>query len=73
MTKVEVRYVFTKPFDDAWLPALERLHGVYGLQSVKLNPALDGLVVLYDATRMQPADVDRQLHAAGLPVSRVSA
>lgn len=73
MTKVEVRYEFTKPFEDAWLTAVEQLHSVYGLQAVKLNPELDGMVVLYDATRMKLADVDRQLHTAGLPVSRVGA
>ena len=73
MTKVEVRYVFTKPFEDGWLAAIERLHSVYGLQSVQLNPGLDGLIVQYDATRLQLADVDRQLHATGLPVSRAGA
>lgn len=73
MTKVEVRYVFTKPFEEAWLAAIERLSSVYGLQAVKLNPSLDGVAVLYDATRFGPADVDRQLHTAGLPVERAGA
>ncbi len=73
MTKVEVRYVFTKPFEEAWLGAIERLHGVYGLQALTLNAGLDGLSVQYDASRLKPADVDRQLHRAGLPVLRAAA
>lgn len=73
MTKVEVRYVFTKPFEEGWLKALERLNSVYGLQGLKLNPALDGMTVLYDASRLKLADVDQRLHAAGLPVARASA
>jgi hypothetical protein len=73
MTKVEAQYVFTKPFEEGWLAVIERLHSVYGLQGLKLNPALDGVAVLYDASRLTIADVDRQLHAAGLPVSRAGA
>lgn len=73
MTKVEANYVFTKPFEEGWLAAIERLHSVYGLQGVKLNPGLDGMAVLYDASRLKLADVERRLHAAGLPVTRADA
>lgn len=71
MTKVEVTYRFTKPFDDTWAASLEALHGVYGLNSLKLSPACDTLTVGYDATRLRRDDVIRQLHQAGLPVEAV--
>jgi len=72
MTKVQVTYEFDTPVDDAALAAIEQLHGVYGFQALRLSPALDSLVVLYDATRMSPEDVERRLHGAGLRVRRMA-
>jgi hypothetical protein len=71
MTKVEARYELTQPVDDALMNAIARAHGHYGLQAVKLHPKLDGLTVVYDASRMTLTDVDRALHTAGLPVRRL--
>lgn len=71
MTKVEARYEFKRPFEESWLEAIEKLHGVYGLQGVKLGPELRHLTVLYDASRLKLADVERELRTAGLPVERV--
>jgi hypothetical protein len=70
MTKVEARYELTKPVDETLLDAIGRLHGVYGLQGVKLSPKMDELTVLYDASRLRLDDVDRTLHGAGLPARR---
>lgn len=72
MTKVEARYELTRPVDDAVMEAISRAHGHYGLQAVKLNNSLDGLTVLYDASRMKLTDVDHALHSAGLAVRRIS-
>jgi hypothetical protein len=35
---------------------------------VKLNPALDGLMVEYDASRLRPAEVEAALAGAGISV-----
>ena len=70
MTRVDFNYRFTAPFDERWLGAIETLHAVYGLQTVRLNTQQDGLTVSVDATRLTPADLDRRLLAAGLPVVR---
>ena len=72
MTKVEARYEFTAPFSDSWLAAIEALHGVYGMQAVKLTPKMDGLTILYDATRLKLTDVEHQLQRCGLPVRFVA-
>lgn len=72
MTKVEVRYEFTAPLDDALLEAIERTHGIYGLSMVRLSPAMDELIVHYDASRLKLPDVDAALKRAGLPVRRKS-
>ncbi|MBI5282557.1 MAG: hypothetical protein HY858_12810 [Candidatus Solibacter usitatus] len=73
MTKVEVRYEFTSPFQDSWTPALESLSSVYGLQQVRLGGKLDSLTICFDASRLRLADVDGHLRRAGLPVRRVEA
>lgn len=71
MTKVEARYELTGPADDRLMQAIDKAHGHYGLLAVKLSPRLDGLTVLYDASRMTLADVDRALHSSGMPVRRL--
>jgi hypothetical protein len=71
MTKVEAHYEFTATLDDQGLAAIDRSHSVYGLHSVRLSPQLDRLTVLYDASRLQPLDVDEALLGLGLPVRRV--
>lgn len=72
MTKVQVTYKLDGPADEAVVEGINRLHSVYGLQAAQLSPAMDSLVVLYDATRMKPEDVDQTLHSAGLRVRRVA-
>jgi allophanate hydrolase subunit 1 len=73
MTKVQVTYKLDGPADEALMERIDRVHGVYGLQAVQLSPAMDSLLVQYDATRMKLEDVDRTLHSAGLSVRRVAA
>lgn len=73
MTKVEVRYEFTAPLEDAHLAAIERTHGVYGLAMVRLSPEMDELIVHYDASRLKLPDVDKAIMGAGLPVKRKDA
>ncbi len=70
MTKVEVKYEFSTPFEESWTQAIEQLHGVYGFQMVQLKGDLTGLNVQYDASRLRLEDVDHNLRAAGLPVRR---
>lgn len=71
MSKVELHYEFLTPFQDSWAVAIERLHGVYGFHALKLSPSLDRLAVVYDASRLSPADVERLLRMAGMPVRRI--
>lgn len=73
MTKVDVRYEFTAPYEERWTAAIEAVHGIYGLQAVKLSPKLDGLTVTYDASRLKLTDVAHHLLRAGLPVRQVEA
>jgi hypothetical protein len=68
MTKVQIRFRVTKPLDDSLLARIPALSAVYGIQSIKMAPSLDGLTVEYDATRLRPAEVESVLAGAGIPV-----
>ena len=68
MTRVQMHFRLTKPLDDAMLARLSDESTLYGIQQVKLNPSMDGLMVEYDATRLRPAEVEAKLTGAGIPV-----
>ena len=68
MTKVQLRFKLTGPLDNAQLARLGDAHAFYGIQRLTLAPAMDGLTVEYDATRLRPAEVRSALTRAGIPV-----
>jgi hypothetical protein len=70
MTLVEARYLFTSPFQDDYTAAIQAAHSQYGLRAVKLDPKLEGVTVLFDASRLTPEDVDNALLRLALPVVR---
>jgi hypothetical protein len=71
MTKVDLEFDLVRPLVDADLDAIARVHGVYGIQRVRLRqPALDGLAVEYDASRLMEDDVEAALLRLGLPIAR---
>ena len=59
--------------DAALYARLADVHAIYGIQAVNVVPAQDSLVVEYDATRLQPADVEAALGRAGIPIAPVAA
>jgi hypothetical protein len=71
MTRVEAHYEFEAPFEEGFAESVGELHAVYGLQSVQLNQELNGLSVIFDASRLKPEDVDHVLRRNGLPVRRI--
>jgi hypothetical protein len=70
MTRVELQYDLTKPLGDADYERLSSLLSVYGVMGFKLRQDLSGMMVEYDATRLNPDGVDRVLAGNGLPVKR---
>jgi hypothetical protein len=68
MTRVQMNFRLLKPLDDAMMERLSNESTLYGIQQVKLNPSLDGLMVEYDATRLRPAEVEAAITGAGIPV-----
>jgi hypothetical protein len=68
MTRVQMNFRLLKPLDDAMMKRLCDESTLYGIQQVKLNPSLDGLMVEYDASRLRPAEVEAALTGAGIAV-----
>jgi hypothetical protein len=72
MTKVQIRFRLERPLDDVLLARLSDAHAFYGIHRVSLAPAMDALTVEYDATRLQPAEVESALLGGGIPVLRAA-
>ena len=66
MTRVQMHFRLRKPLDEAMMTRLSSESTLYGIQQVKLNPSLDGLMVEYDASRLRPAEVEAALAGAGI-------
>ena len=69
MTKVQIRFRLTRALDETLQARIADAHTIYGIYRISLSPALDGLTVEYDATRMQPPDVEAVLAGAGIPIA----
>jgi hypothetical protein len=71
MTKVDIDFDLARPIGDEDLDAIARVHGVYGIHRVKLHqPAMSGVTVEYDASRLSAHDVEAALLRSGIPVAR---
>ena len=68
MTKVQIRFRLAKPLDDTLLQRIADAHAIYGIQRIRLSPAMDSVMVEYDATRLRPAEVESALAGAGIAV-----
>ena len=71
MTKVQIHFRLEKPLDDLLLERLSDTSALYGIQRIKLAPAMDSLMVEYDATRLRPQEVESALAGAGIAVQPV--
>ena len=68
MTKVTLHYDLTRPLTDDDLAAISDVHSTYGLARVQVAPALDRIVVDYDASRLLQLDVESALLRHGIPI-----
>lgn len=73
MTKVQIHLALERPLDDAMMEQISDANSIYGIERIKVLPSLKELMVEYDATRLKPAEVERALGQAGIPVKPVAA
>lgn len=69
MTKVQLKYDLLRPLDEALMENIARAHGVYGIDRISLNTQMTGVLVEYDASRLNALEVEDVLHRAGIAVS----
>ena len=72
MTKVQMRFRLQKPLDETTMARISDAYSIYGIQKIQVTPAMDGLNVEYDATRLRPAEVESALTHAGIPVQAIA-
>jgi hypothetical protein len=70
LTKVQLDYNLVRPLTDHDAAAVSDVHGWYGIHRVQIAPALDRLLVEYDASRLSEKDVEAVLQRFGLPIQR---
>lgn len=68
MTKIQKHFRLLRALDEPLLERISDVHAIYGIQQVQVAPSLDGLTVVYDATRLRPAEVEAALAGAGIPI-----
>lgn len=71
MTKVQIEFALARPLDESHLDRIAAVHGVYGIQHVRLGEDGLSLSVEYDASRLSAGQVEAEMFRAGLPVRRV--
>ncbi len=69
MTKVDLTFKLSRALNDAELKTVARIHAVYGMLSVRLQPSGDELFVEYDASRLSPKEVRGVLERHGIPLT----
>lgn len=70
MTKVDIRFRLQAPLAPAQLARLAEARGVYGILDLRVEEAAGTLAVEYDASRLNPQEVEGVLRRAGVPVVR---
>lgn len=73
MTRCQLHFSLDRPADDPMADAINKLHSVYGIQLVRLAPALDRILVEYDASRLTESQVEATLRHFALPIQRILA
>ena len=68
MTKVQNTYKLSRALVDTDAENLKRVHSVYGIYFVRVNPSASELLVEYDASRLTPRDMQATLEQYALPV-----
>lgn len=68
MTKVTLHYNLERPLTEPELGCVADLPSTYGIARVQMSPALDKIIVDYDASRLMKSDLEAVLHRHGLPI-----
>ena len=68
MTKCERTYELARPLDDELLEQVNSLHGVVGIQKLRVAPQLDAITLGWDAARLPIPQLESIPAQRGLPL-----
>jgi hypothetical protein len=71
MTKVQRFFQTGRTLDETLMEQIANVNSIYGIERVKVEPS-GNLMVEYDATRLNTAQVEGILERAGIPVREVA-
>ncbi len=69
MTKVDITFKLSRALTDGDLKSIARIHSVYGMLTTQVLPSGDELFVEYDASRLNPKEVQGTLEEHGIPLA----
>lgn len=69
MTKVDITFKLSRALTDQDLKSIARVHAVYGMLATQVLPSGDELFVEYDASRLNPKEVQGTLEEHGIPLA----
>ncbi len=69
MTKVDITFKLSRALNDEDLKSIARIHSVYGMLTTRVLPSGDQLFVEYDASRLNPKEVQGTLEQHGIPLA----
>ena len=69
MTKVQKQFRLERPLDETLMQQLADASSLYGIDSIKIAPSRDALIVEFDASRLRSSDVEAALQRAGIPAT----
>jgi hypothetical protein len=72
MTKVQRHFQLQRPIDEPLMEQIAQVHSIYGIDRIRVEPS-GNLMVEYDATRLNTAELETVLERAGIPVAEVAA
>lgn len=72
MTKVQRYFHLQRPIDEPLMEQIAHVHSIYGIDRIRVEPS-GNLMVEYDATRLNTAELETVLERAGIPVTEVAA
>jgi allophanate hydrolase subunit 1 len=73
MTKVQKHFRLQRPLDESLMEQIAAANSIYGIERIQIAPSREELMVEFDASRLQTAEVETALQRAGIPVIAVVA
>jgi hypothetical protein len=70
MTKVQRNFHLQRPLDEALMEQIGVVNSIYGIERISIQPS-GNLLVEYDATRLNKAELETVLERAGIPLTEV--